>query len=681
MNSSLDTGTPDDVFETIATNRRVYNQLDLDNIYKETATRRSLRVRIRSTCEFTKAAVCKRVLSVLPILYFIRWYKWKQNLIIDIISGLSVGFMHLPVGLAMGILSSLKPIYGLYTTFFGVVFYSIFGTSRHVSFGTNAVLTILTAAIVEREASLKYGSTDISKNISNYDQTIEHEKLEYKVGIAMATSFMAGIILLVMGLFRFGFITNYLSVAFVGGFTTAAAFHMATSQVSKILGIKIGTYIGAGKMVLIYKDIFNNLEDTHLGDLAVGLVSCAILLAVKIGINERYEKKMKMPVPIDLILVITATIISHFAEFERRFGIHVVGDIPSGMPVPRLPELSALGRISKDSFIIAILAFAMSITMTKLCAALHNYEIDSSQELVAYGATNLFGSFFQCIPMCLAPPRTMLLSSLGAKTTLHAIPTAIFIFVILMAAGPLFVSLPVPVLAAMIIVAVKNVLLQVRQLPHIWKVSKWDFVIWLITLNVGILVDLDIGIIVGVGISIFTVIVQSQFASGYLLGISEQEDIYLDLKGHKRVKEVKGIKIFYFSAMLFFASAERFKSQLFEKTFNPLTAAANQIVEVDESVEKISNNMNKSEKGIHHIIIDCSTMTYIDMAGVNVLRMIVKQYKRAGTDIFLANCRSYMLKTLDNANIYDVLPKDHIFYDVHDAVNKASGYRLFVVKL
>ncbi|XP_041366824.1 sulfate anion transporter 1-like [Gigantopelta aegis] len=147
-----------------------------------------------------------------------------------------------------------------------------------------------------------------------------------------------------------------------------------------------------------------------------------------------------MPVPIDLILVIIATIISHFAEFERRFGIHVVGDIPSGMPVPRVPNLSVLGRIGQDSFIIAILAFAMTISMAKLCAALHDYEIDSNQELVAYGATNLLASFFQCFPMCVAPPRTMILSSLGARSTLNAIPAAIFILVVLLVAGHLFVS-------------------------------------------------------------------------------------------------------------------------------------------------------------------------------------------------------------------------------------------------
>ncbi|XP_041367367.1 solute carrier family 26 member 6-like [Gigantopelta aegis] len=683
MDLSLDTVTPD-VFETITIKRRVYTQQDLDKVYNETPTPKILKQHIGNSCRCTKNTVCKGILSMLPIFHCIRWYKWRQNLVSDTLAGLSVAFMQLPIGLAMGILSSLKPIYGLYSTFFGIVFYAIFGTSRHMSFGTNAVLSLLTATIVEREADLKYGGGGggIPSNLSAVDPALENEILQYKVGVAMAAAFMSGLILLVMGLLRFGFITSYLSVSFVGGFTTAAAFHIATSQVSKILGIKVGGHTGPGKIVLVYVDIIKNIANTNVGDLIVGLISMAILLGVKVGINERYGKKMKMPVPIDLIIVITATIISHFAEFERRFGISVVAHIPSGMPVPRLPDVSALGRIGQDSFIIAILAFAMSISMAKLCATLHSYEIDSNQELVAYGATNLLGSFFQCFPMCVAPPRTMLLSSLGAKTTLNAIPTAIFMLVVLLVAGPLFVSLPVTVLAAMIIVAVKNVLLQVRQLPNLWKVCKSDFVIWLVTVIVCILVDLDIGIIVGVGTSVFTVIVQSQFSSGRLVGVSEQEDIYLDLKGHKNIKELKGIKIFYFNTTLFFASVERFKSQLFQKTFNPLHFEMGKCIIVDGSNGKtMSNSVNEDKNWIHHIIIDCSAMTYIDTAGVNVLKMVITQYRRAGTEVCLANCCRSMLVVLDSAQVYDILPKDHVFFSVHDAVTTAAGARLFVVKL
>ncbi|XP_041365220.1 sulfate transporter-like [Gigantopelta aegis] len=232
----------------------------------------------------------------------------------------------------------------------------------------------------------------------------------------------------------------------------------------------------------------------------------------------------------------------------------------------------------------------------------------------------------------------------------------------------------------MIIVAMKNLLLQARQLPNLWRVSKADFVIWLTTALVSILVDLDIGLIAGVGTSIFTIIVQSQFSTGQLVGISEQEDIYIDLKGHKNIKELKGIKIFYFNTTLFFASAEKFKSQLYGKTFNPLTVVASRSIKLDSENNRLSNGVNGNEMRIHHIIIDCSAMTYIDMAGVNVLKMVIKQFKGAGTEVFLANCCRYMLHVLDSAQVYDILPKDHVFFSVHDAVTKIIGPRSFVVK-
>ncbi|KAK6190522.1 hypothetical protein SNE40_002373 [Patella caerulea] len=663
--------------------RRLYNQRDLDRVYRKDEPEIGIKDKIKGSCSCSPKSICHHFLNYFPIIGVLRHYKLTK-ILVDVLAGLSAGFMHLPQGLGFGLLASLQPVYGLYSTFYPILLYVIFGTSPHVSFGTNAVLAVLTASIVEREAGA-LAATGATGNSSIVNILTEQDILEYKVGVAMAVTFLAGIILLAMGLMRLGFLTSYLSVSFIGGFTTASAIHIATSQVSKMLNIKVLPHAGAGKLVKTYIEIFTNITQTNIADLVISVICVIILLLVKICINQRFKAKLKFPVPIDLLIVIVGTIISHFADLNGRFGVAVVGSIPTGMPVPRLPNFDVLPRVGMDSFVIAILAFALTIAMAKLMARLNEYEVDDNQELVAYGMCNFVSSFFLCFPSCVAPPRTMILHTLGTKSTLNGITSAVFILIVLLAAGPLFVSLPVAVLAAMIVVAMKELLLQVTHLPEIWRVSKPDFVIWLMTLLVSVFVDLDIGIVVGIGISILTVIIQNQLSSGYLVGSPAGERMYLDKRFRNTINDVPGVKIFAFDAQLFFANAERFKKQLYENVFHPATHRAEKEMFVDSVTisEPDSKNANGLESPneaapvdqgqiIHFLIIDCSRISYIDIAGINILKQIVVEFGHVSVDILLARVPKYTLETLERSDFFVNYKRDFIFYDIVDAVEFAT---------
>ena len=231
-----------------------------------------------------------------------------------------------------------------------------------------------------------------------------------------------------------------------------------------MLHLKLPGRSGMGKLILTYIDIFKNITDANPADVIVGLICMAILLAVKIGVNERYKHKLKVPVPIELIVVIVSTIITYFTRLDQRFNLAIVGEVPTGMPAPTLPPLDMLPRVASDAFVTAILIFALNISMAKLTAKLHDIQIDDNQELVAYGLCQLVGSVFQNFPSCTAPPRTMILNSLGAKSTLNGLLSAAFILLVLLVLGQLFVSLPIAMLAAMIIVAMKDLLMNVTTL-------------------------------------------------------------------------------------------------------------------------------------------------------------------------------------------------------------------------
>ncbi|KAK7500434.1 hypothetical protein BaRGS_00008341, partial [Batillaria attramentaria] len=666
--------------EQVIIKRQLYTQHSLNQKYEDQAKPTTLCDLVRKECRCSGKCFARHALYFVPVAKSLKRYKWRQWAVADLVAGLSVGFIHLPQGLGFGILASLTPAVGLYTSFFPILVYLIFGTSPHVSMGTNALIALLTGAVVDREV-LALG------NGTRFNMT-DSQVMEFKVGVSAAMCFIGGVVLLAMGLLRLGFITNFLSRSFIGGFTFAAAVHIVTSQVVKMLHLKIPNASGFGALVLTYINIFKNIADSNVADLIVGLICMAVLLAVKIGINERYKDKLKVPVPIELIVVILSTLISHFAKLHDRFGVGVVGDVPTGLPAPSLPPMDVLPRVASDALEIALLCFALTISLGKMCGKLHGTKMDDNQELVAYGMCHLVGCFFQNFPPCVAPPRTMMLSSLGAKSTLNGVSSAVFILLVLLVAGQLFVSLPIAMLAAMIIVAMKDLLLQARQLRSLWHINKPDLYIWVLTAVVGIFADLGIGLLVGMVFSMVTVLGVSQLASGTLLGRAEDEDVVMDA-GCRGIKPIPGVRIFRFETTLYYASADRFRNQLFSLVFDPTKATPRPVVlaKVDADSAALESSEPtcpapsdshpiktdaSSRNDVRHVILDCSSMTYIDVAGIDTLLLTYRQFSQAGVIVLLAAVPSATLATLNRANFFDVCSEDKVFYTVFDALQNLS---------
>ena len=654
------------------------------------------------TQKCTLKRIAKLLCSYLPVIKVVRKYKVKEYIISDILAGLTVSFIHLPQGLAFGILASLQPIYGLYTTFFPVLFYTLFGTSPYISYGPTANMAILTRTVVEREANSFIANYKYSGN-GSYNVTdigpSEEQILQVKVGAAAACSVLSGLFLATLGFFKLGFLTSYLSTSFIGGFTTAAAVFVASSQVPKLFGIKTNSYSGAGGLVFTYIDLFRKLGGTRIPELVISIVCITLLLSVKVGINEKYKSKLKFPIPIDFILAVVATMISYFAKFEYNFDVVTVGPIPSGFNAPTLPNLVNAADFISDAIVIAVVSLAMTITFAKLTAKKHGVKIDESQELFAYGASNVLSGFFGCFPSANASPRTGVLSSLGAKTTLNGLVTVSVFLLIVLVVGKLFVYLPASVLASMIIVSTKDLVLQYRNLPKIWKINKYDFTIWIVTNISATLLDLYYGLIIGLLCSFVSVVVQNQVESGYLINVSSTEDILYKLDG-QGINEIDGrIKIFRFPVNLYFATAEQFKKEIYKIAFNPeiyvkrkkkekvvLQVQNGSIIhafEIDHSKE-LKGSTVKMKSDIYkpdYIIIDCSMMSYIDMAGANMLQEVIQQYSKFDVVVYLTGVQECSLNVLTSAGFFDAFPRSYVLLDVFDAIAVAKSHLSYVCHL
>ncbi|KFQ43627.1 Prestin, partial [Nestor notabilis] len=225
--------------------RPIYNQELLEGrLHRRERTPRTLRQKIAHSCRCSSKKAKSHLYSFLPILQWLPHYRVREHLLGDIISGISTGVMQLPQGLAYAMLAAVPPVFGLYSSFYPVFLYTFFGTSKHISIGTFAVISMMVGGVAVREVpdemvSIGYNSTNVTDTPEYYN-----DRDTKRVQVAVTLAFLTGIIQLYLGLIRFGFVAIYLTEPLVRGFTTAAAVHVFTSQLKYFFGIKTKRYSG-----------------------------------------------------------------------------------------------------------------------------------------------------------------------------------------------------------------------------------------------------------------------------------------------------------------------------------------------------------------------------------------------------------------------------------------------------
>ncbi|XP_048729626.2 sulfate transporter-like [Ostrea edulis] len=559
--------------------KQPYTQVAFDEIYlkEQNTDKPPLFQRAKEKVSCTPKKVFKVLSDFLPIIKTVRYYNLKENAVVDILSGITIGILHIPQALAFGLLTSVKVENGLYTSVWPIILYVIFGTSPHVSMGTSAVICIVTASVVDKQADVfKAANVDLrlsyvngSLNASLPEWESIPEFMDYKEHVSMTIALFVGVILLAMGFMRLGFITAYLSESFFAAFTSGAAVHIATSQIPPLLGISIPRYGGAFKIVKTYTAIFENITEVNVAAIITTIICIAFIFLIKECINERFKDKLFIPIPVELLVVIIATLVSYLGKLNEEFGLAIVGNIPSTIPPPVLPDTTGVQDYFVDCFVIAILIFANTIAMAKVCAKKHNYEVDDSQELIAYGMCNFVSAFLKCFPSAVAPPRSMVASNMNAKSTINGIFAALLMILVIMAMSILFEPLPKAALASIIVAALKGLFIQIGDCRKFWRINKIDFVIWFSTIVSVVFLDIDFGLGIGVIVSLITVVFQTQFARGFRLGRITKDGAIVEYKRYTESVEDTGVKVFRFQSNLFFANAEIFRNTLYRCTVNP----------------------------------------------------------------------------------------------------------------
>ncbi|GCB66684.1 hypothetical protein scyTo_0012046 [Scyliorhinus torazame] len=628
--------------------RQVMDEEDLEVVAQRTErTEISSKDKLKESLRCSGPKAKSLLFTLIPILRWLPKYPIREWLLGDICSGFSVGIVQLPQSMAYALLAAVPPVFGLYTSFYPVLIYFIFGTSRHVSVGSFAVLSVMVGTITERMAPDE-NFLIISQNDTNGTATIDIEARDLmRVKAATMVTFLCGIFQILLGMIRFGFVVTYLSDPLVRGYTTGAAVHVLVSQLKYVFGISIPRKNGPLSLIYTLIDVVKALHLTNIGTMVVSIIAMSTMFAVKV-INDHFKSKLPIPIPIEFIEVIIATVISSNVDLVGKYGIEVVGKIPKGLQAPVPPDFSMASSLLGDAFALAIVGYGITISLGKIFALKHGYQVDSNQELLALGLSNFVGGFFKCFTVSCSMSRSLVQETTGGNTQLASAVSCTVILVIILEVGALFGRLPKAVLASIVIINLKGMFEQLTDICFFWRTNKIDLV--------------------------------------------PKTDIYRDVKQFDEAKEIPGIKIFQSSATVYFANAELYEEklkQMMRKDFGtggPATTietfgSDNAVsLEMDSGLGSSSKVSKKPEElsleslglqkpDVHSLILDFSPVNFVDSVCIKIVRNIFRDFKEVEVDVYLSGCHWAIIEQFEQGGLFGKnISKCQLFVTVHDAV-------------
>ncbi|ODM98762.1 Prestin [Orchesella cincta] len=598
-----------------------------------------------------------------PILDWLPNYNWKEDTPSDLTAGFTVAVMHIPQGMAYALLADLPPIVGIYMAFFPIFIYAVMGTSRHVSMGTFAVICLMTGKAINKVLQ----NTDIEP--SPYTA----------IQVATIVSFMVGILQFLMGILRLGVVSLLLPPSLVGGFTTGAAIHVLTSQVRNFFGIQLERRTGIFKIPMTYYDIANHIKETNITTITVSAVTIVTLGLYNEVLKPWISKKVKVPFPIELLSIITGTMVSYYMDLHGKYGVAIIENIPTGLPMPNLPPFELLPDVAVDCAMIAFVSYAISISMAKIFAKRHHYKVDADQEFIAQGSSNICGSFFSCAPVAASLSRSLVQEIVGGKTQLASLFSCMILLLVLLWIGPLFESLPNCVLAGIIVVALKGMFLQAADFPKYWRNSTLHGIIWLASFSATVLLDIEYGLAAGLLLSTVILLWRSNRSEVSILGSYANSDLYIDVNSNENIQELPGIKIIKYTGSLNFATIDKFMERVstivdIQKLMNdskktnlrkaPNMSSTQAIVQADANQHESHPDMTS----VRWVILDFSSASSVGPGSVKALSHLHSCFEKEGIEICYAGCPFNVIQEMNTCGLLRKLGRNMFFPSIHDAV-------------
>ena len=550
-----------------------------------------------------------KIARYLPILDWGSRYN-STTLTNDGVAAIIVTIMLIPQSLAYAMLAGLPPEIGLYASILPLIAYAIFGTSRTLAVGPVAVVSLMT--LTAASAIAPPGSADF-------------------IAAALVLALLSGLFLLLMGIFKLGFLANLLSHPVVSGFITASGIIIATSQLKSIFGIKAS---GAAMPELV-SSIAATIGTTNIPTLIIGVLATAFLfwvrkglkpLLMRIGLPARPAELIAKAGPIAAVAVSTLATIAFGLEAK---GVSVVGDIPQSLPPFSVPliDLELWKTLAIPALLLSIIGFVESVSVGQTLAAKRRQRIDPDQELIGLGAANLSAAFSGGYPVTGGFARSVVNFDAGAETPAAGAFTAIGIALAALFLTPLLASLPIATLAATIIVAVLS-LVDFKTPLTIWRYSKADFAAMAATIGVTLLAGVEPGVIAGVGLSLALFLWRSSRPHAAIVGRVPESEHFRNVDRHKVFTDPRILTI-RIDESLTYLNARWLEEFILE-----------QVAE---------------QKTVRHVILMCSAVNAIDASALESIEAMNHRLEDGGISLHLSEVKGPVMDRLKRSHFLDQL--------------------------
>jgi high affinity sulfate transporter 1 len=547
----------------------------------------------------------------LPGLGTLRHYElsWLRH---DIVAGLVVTTMLVPVGIAYAEAAGVPGINGLYATIVPLLAYALFGPSRILVLGPDSSLAPMILAVV----------LPLSAGVP-----------ERAVAIGGMLAIVSGVACVAAGVGRLGFITELLSKPIRYGYMNGIALTILLSQIPKLFGFSASAKGPLRQAWGIADKILKG--NTNLAALAVGVGTLVLILLLK----------GKPRIPATLIAVVTATVVVATFDLATRAGVSVIGSLPRGLPAPRLPFVQVEDWVSilVGGIAVALVSFADTSVLSRTYAARMRTPVDPNQEMLALGAANLASAFFQGFPISSSSSRTPVAEAAGARTQLTGVVGALAIALLLVVAPELLQNLPNSALAAVVIAAAIG-LVEVSDLRRIYRIQRWEF--WLsITCFAGVAV---FGAIPGIAIAIVIAVIEFLWDGwrphSAVLGRVEGVRGYHDITRYPQARQIPGLVLFRWDAPLFFANAELFH-------------------------ERVLKAIAQSFTSVSWVVIAAEPVTSVDVTAADALSSLVQTLLTAKIELCFAEMKDPVKDKLKRFGLFSRLGEQTFFATIGEAVD------------
>jgi sulfate permease, SulP family len=556
-----------------------------------------------------------RLARHVPIAQWLPRYQ-RSFLGADLLAGLAVWAVLVPQAVAYAALAGAPPEAGLFAALAAGVAYAVFGTCRELDVGPSSTIAITAAAALATVAA-KFPAQDYATLLA-------------------ALSVLTGVVLLAAGLLRLGFVSEFLARPVLIGFISGIGVVIIVGQLPKLLGLPVES----GN---VPETLWRTVAELDVIGWATPVVGFGALVALLV------LRHFAPRVPWALLVAGASVVLSRALDLEAH-GVAVIADVPTGLPTPAIPSLGfgEIGALSSGALALALVALAESIGTARSLAARRGYEIDSNQELVALGASNLGAGLLQGFPVDASLSRSAVGAGAGVRTRLSGLFVALMLVVTMLFLTPLFDGLPQATLAAIIIAAVIG-LVDIRGFRWLWRIDQGDAQLAVVGFAAVALLGVLPGIVIAVIASLLALIRRAYRPRIAVLGrvaheaSTDENYRFRSVDRHPEYETIPGLVLFRFANELFFANASYFR---------------------DETLRLV----DEADPPAHTVLVDASVISHADTTALAMLDDLIDQLQLRGVTLELARARTDLTDLLDRVGISDRIGPDAFHRSVHAGV-------------